>query len=58
MEKPVETSVTGEVAGDKEVSIESMEKETAVVTGPESIEKAEKLAAYINVEKIEAVSRR
>ena len=53
VEKPVETSVTGEVAGDKEVSIESMEKETAVVTGPESlVKKVEKLAAYINVEKI------
>ncbi len=53
VEKPVETSVTGEVAGDKEVSIESMEKETAVVTGPESlVKKVEKLAAYINVENI------
>lgn len=53
VEKPVETSVTGEVAGDKEVSIESMEKETAVVTGPESlVKKVEKLAAYINAENI------
>ncbi|MFR2966409.1 MAG: hypothetical protein ACLTK0_08480 [Anaerovoracaceae bacterium] len=36
--RSVETSVTGEVAGDKG-SIESMEKETAVVTGPESLVK-------------------
>ena len=53
VEKPVETSVTGEVAKDKELSIENQDKETAVVTGPESlVTRVEKLTAYIKVEDI------
>lgn len=54
-ERPVETSVTGEISEDKEASILEAEKDSAVITGPETlVKKVKKLTANIDAKDIES----